>query len=425
MSNLLPSGVVTDETHRHEGATSHDRPADLDRDGYRVLASAVNHPDSTHPYRALFNHRILSSLDEAGAELDVVSPKPFAPPIGPYSEYASIPRTEEWGGYTVHHPRFLYGLPKRLLYGLSGRSFRKRTTAYVERTFDVPDVVHACHIYPDGYGLLPYAQEHDIPLFVVAHGAILNEYDDAAPGVRAMIRETLEGATGVLCVSDALAERAATFVDPAKVHTVPIGADPSQFPVERRAELRRERAIPEDETVALFVGQFNERKGIPELVSVLPTLDLPDTTFAFVGHSGPLVDDVRAALDASRFPTEHVYTGLPSAELSEWFAIADLLVLPSKAEGRPTVIYEAMASETAVLATDVGGVAEQVVDGETGRLVSPGDTEALRAALTDLTGDPETLAAMGRRGYERLLEQNWTWEGHAERVQKLHLAAIR
>jgi hypothetical protein len=392
---------------------------------YSIVASAVNHPDSVNPYRGLFNHRMLSSIADTDVSLGAVSPRPFAPPVGPYSEYRDLPTVEEWGSYTTHHPRFWYLLPKRLFYGHAGRSFAKRVPDYVERTFDFPDVVHACHIYLDGYGMLPYCRDHDLPLFVVAHGAILNEYDDAAPGVRAMIRETLEGATGVLCVSDALAERAATFVDPAKVHTVPIGADPSQFPVERRAELRRERAIPEDETVALFVGQFNERKGIPELVSVLPTLDLPDTTFAFVGHSGPLVDDVRAALDASRFPTEHVYTGLPSAELSEWFAIADLLVLPSKAEGRPTVIYEAMASETAVLATDVGGVAEQVVDGETGRLVSPGDTEALRAALTDLTGDPETLAAMGRRGYERLLEQNWTWEGHAERVQKLHLAAIR
>ncbi|AUV82574.1 glycosyltransferase family 4 protein [Salinigranum rubrum] len=391
---------------------------------YSIVASAVNHPDSVNPYQGLFNQRILSSLAETDVSLDAVSPRPFAPPVGPYSEYSELPRVEEWGSYETHLPRFWYLLPKRLFYGHAGRSFAKRVPPYVERTFDVPDVVHACHIYLDGYGMLPYCREHDLPLFVVGHGAILNDFDDLASDVRKQVRETLDEATGVLCVSDALAEKARQHTDAAKVSTVPIGADPENFPTEEEATLRRELGIDPETTVVLFVGQFIERKGVGELVEVLPTLDLTNTEFVFVGSGGEMESDLRAAVSESRSPAGAVRTGISTAKLRQWYAVADLLVLPSHAEGRPTVIYEAMASETAVLATPVGGVSEQVVDGETGVLIPPGDVDALEAELTRLTEDRERLGEMGRRGHDRLRENEWTWDGHARRVRRLHEAAL-
>jgi len=391
---------------------------------YSVLASAVNHPDMIKRYYGIFNHRILRALAETGTAIDVVSPRPFAPPVGPYSEYSSLPAVEEWGDYAVHHPRFWYLLPKRLFYGLAGGSFAKRIPAYANRTFGVADVVHACHIYLDGYGMLPYVREHDIPLFVVAHGTILNSYDDLPRGVRRNVSETLDAATGVLCVSEALAERAREITDPATVSTVPLGADPERFPVDRRERLRREVGISEDATVVLFVGHFLERKGIREILEVVPRIKDPNVVFVFVGHGGDLADDVRNVLAAENRSTKLVFEGLPPVALRRWFALADLLWLPSHTEGRPTVIYEAMASETAVLASSVGGVPEQVRDGKTGVLVPPCDATELYRALESLLTDRKRLRAMGKKGLEQLLEQGWTWEAHAERVRRHHLAAI-
>ncbi|MFO7927746.1 glycosyltransferase family 4 protein [Natronomonas sp.] len=391
---------------------------------YSVLTSAINHPDTLKPYRGLFNHRIIKSLATSGLSVEAVSPRPFAPPVGPYSSYTSIPEVKDCGPYTVHYPRFWYLVPKRLFYGLSGESYARRIPRYVERTFETPDVVHACHIFPDGYGMLPYVRKHDVPLFVVAHGALLNEFGEHPPGVDARIRETLAVASGVLCVSDALAAKARTLTDPSKVTTVPIGADPDEFPVDRRARIRRELGIAPETTVVLFVGAFSKRKGIHEIVELLSDLDVSETTFAFIGYGGPLETDLRRGVAESEYSDRHIYTGVTSETLREWFAIADLLLLPSHAEGRPTVIYEAMASETAVLASDVGGVGEQVVDGETGRLVPPGDVTALRDALESLTSDPALLRRFGRAGYERLVEREWTWDGHARRLREIHRAAI-
>jgi len=392
---------------------------------YDVIASAVNHPDAIRPYRSLFNHRSLDALASTDTSIRVVSPRPFAPPFGPYSDYFSLPDVEDWGNYVAHHPRFLYLLPKRFFYGLSGESFSKRVPKYVERRFEVPDVVHACHIYLDGYGMLPYCRKYDLPLFVVSHGKLLNTFDEQPWSVQSKIRETLDEATGVLCVSDALAEKASSLTNPSKVSTVPIGADPSKFPTEKKQEIRRELGLTEDKVVVLFVGSFVERKGMKELIELLPQLDLPNAEFAFVGHGGDMKQELREAISRSRFSTEYLFTGVSSEMLRQWFAAADLLLLPSHAEGRPTVIYEAMASETAVLASDVGGVPEQVADNETGVLLPPGDINTTKSALTSLVDDPKRLARMGRRGHKRLVENGWTWSGHAQRVREIHTDAIR
>lgn len=392
---------------------------------YSVIANALNHPDGINPYRSLWNYRILKSLSGAGASLDVISPRPYAPPFGPYSEYGSIPETEDWGTYTIHHPRFWYLLPKRFFYGISGESYANRIPPYVEQNFDVPDVVHACHIFPDGYGMLSYVREHDLPLFVTAHGKLIRSLGDHPPGVSEKIRETLDAAAGVLCVSDKLAAKSCAVTDPSKVETVPIGAEPDQFPVDQRQRLRRELDIPSDTTVVLFVGRFIRRKGIREIASVLPRLDLDDTMFVFIGHDTEMLGELQSAVAESQFSNKYVYTGVTSLAIRRWYAIADLLLLPSHSEGRPTVVYEAMASETAVLATDVGGISEQVVDGETGVLILPRNIDCLKSSLESLTQCRTRLQQMGKAGLNHLHEQNWTWSDHGSRVRELHLKAVR
>jgi glycosyltransferase involved in cell wall biosynthesis len=391
---------------------------------YRVLASAVNHPDQLHPHRGIFNERLLTALAGTHAELDVVSPRPFAPPVGPYSEFRRLPTVEERSAYAVHHPRFLYAVPKRYLYHLSGDSYAKRVPAYLESNLPRPDVVHAGHVYLDGYGVLPYCRAHDVPLFVVAHGTVLNRYDDHSPKVRSRVRETLTTAERVLCVSEALAERARQLVEPATVTTLPLGADPDKFPVEREGALRDELGVDRDVPVVLFCGHFSAAKGVRELMTAVERLDVDDAHVVCIGHGGDLRWELTDALRRSRYDFD-VRWRLSPVAVRRWFALADLLVLPSHSEGRPMVIYEAMASETAVLASAVGGVPEQVADGETGVLVPPKDPAALTDALESLLADPERLDRLGGRGLDRLRDRGWTWDALAERLTALHAAAIR
>jgi glycosyltransferase involved in cell wall biosynthesis len=272
--------------------------------------------------------------------------------------------------------------------------------------------------------MLPYVRSHNIPLFVVAHGKLLNNLGDLPPTVTERVQETLDAARGVFCVSDALARKAREQTTPSKVTTVPIGADPDKYPVDQQTRLRTELDIPENATVVLFVGQFTERKGIDEICEILPGLHLEETVFVFVGSGGQKETQLKQAVSESQFSARYVYTGVTSLALRRWFAVADLLLLPSHAEGRPTVIYEAMASETAVLASAVGGVPEQIVDGETGVLLPAGNIARLEHELQTLVPDRERLREMGKAGKRRLHEQDWTWADHSARVQRLHMAAL-
>ncbi|WP_262178045.1 glycosyltransferase family 4 protein [Haloarcula laminariae] len=391
---------------------------------YSVLGCATEHPTHLFPVRTPFNHRSFDALNATAADLDVVSPTPFAPPVGPYSEYRHVPKTERWGSYQAHYPRYLYALPKRYAYQLSGDSLQKRVTRYVEDTFETPhDVVQACSFYLDGYGMLKYCKRHDVPLVALSHAGDLKNFERFNDTVQSYIRETIDYASAVLTVSDELSEVARRFAPADKVTTLPIGEDPEKYPTDRREKLRRELGIDPGTKLLLYVGRFEKEKGVKELAAALDRLDRDDVTVAAVGHGGALRWWFLDRLGELSHPA-HAYWELDPIAVRRLHVAADLLVLPSHFEARPTVIYEAMAAETPVLASNVGGIPEMVVDGETGVLVPPHDAQKLSETLDYLLDDPERLRAMGAAGHRRLLDNEWTWTRHAERLNEIHRRVI-
>jgi glycosyltransferase involved in cell wall biosynthesis len=311
-------------------------------------------------------------------------------------------------------------LPKKQFYHVSGDSMQKRVGDYVEESLETPhDIVHACDIYMDGYGMIPYCRRHDIPLVVTSHAGDLKNYERFNEKAQARLRETIEYASRVITVSDELTEVARQFTPEEKLETVPIGEDPGKFPTERRARIRAELGIDPDTKLLLFVGAYVKQKGIKELVEALKRLDRDDVYLVTVGHEGDLRWWLLDRLGEMSHPA-HSFWQLDPVALRRWQVAADLLVHPSWVEARPTVIYEAMAAKTPVLASDVGGIPEMIVDGETGQLIPSREPTVLRDALDELLDQPELLREMGAAGHRRLLEQEWTWQRHAERVTEIH-----
>ena len=97
----------------------------------------------------------------------------------------------------------------------------------------------------------------------------------------------------------------------------------------------------------------------------------------------------------------------------------DVFVLPSRFEGFPLTVIEAMLAELPVVASDVGSVREAVLDGDTGLLVAPEDPEALARAVGALLADPARRRAMGQQGRRRALER-FTVEAMARRFESLY-----
>ena len=385
---------------------------------YTLVASAVNHPDQVNQLWGVFNHRSLSALTRNGVSVDALVPRPRAPPVGPFSHFRSIPPRDGSFLYPVEHPRFWYYVPKSLLYHRSGDSMSNALERRVSGSDASADVYHGCHLYPDGYALAALSERDDTPLTAYAHGTIINGFESFNDGTQRRIRQALRQASLVFCSGAAIEQKVQTLEPGVTTEVVPIGADPVNFPTDRQSALRRELHVPAGATVVLYCGHFSTEKGIEDLVELLDRVADDSLYFVCIGHGGDLRAELQGVLGGSGGPSGKVLWKLHPVAVRRWFAIADLLVLPSYSEGRPTVVYEAMASQTPVLATSVGGVPEQVDHGRTGWLFEPGDVSGFHAKLREVT--PEELREMGDAARARLVENGWTWDAHARRLIDSH-----
>lgn len=146
----------------------------------------------------------------------------------------------------------------------------------------------------------------------------------------------------------------------------------------------------------LYAGRLTRHKGVPWLLQVARLL--PQIPFVFVGN-GPLVSQVTAASRQLPNVTYHPYTSQP--ELFKFVSQAVCVVVPSLwAENQPYSILEAYIHHKPVISTRIGGIPEIVSSGQTGLLVSPGDTPALVAAISKLWTHQSATMVMGQHAFD-------------------------
>ena len=169
-------------------------------------------------------------------------------------------------------------------------------------------------------------------------------------------------------------------------------------------ELRHGRREP----VVLFIGRDWTRKGGPRLIEAFRKVRArrPEARLQIVGTD-----------EAPRGePGVELLGTIDSRErLAELYARAAVFCLPSLYDPLGLSILEAMAYGLPCVVTDVGARREVVLDGETGAVVPPGDTEALADALIALLEDPEAAARFGAAGRERV-ERHLSWDAVGERM---------
>jgi glycosyltransferase involved in cell wall biosynthesis len=155
------------------------------------------------------------------------------------------------------------------------------------------------------------------------------------------------------------------------------------------------------------VGRLDWQKGYDILIDALPLL--PGVTAVVVGD-GPLRENLEARARAKGVADRFVVTGWMDSA-TPLLRTFDLFVLPSRFEGLPLAVLEAMEARLAVIATDVGSTAEAVGDEETGLLVPPDDPAHLAAAIRRLLDDEELRKRMAVRG-----RAVWEAQFHAARM---------
>jgi len=145
---------------------------------------------------------------------------------------------------------------------------------------------------------------------------------------------------------------------------------------------------------------------------------VPQAAFVLAGE-GELVGELKALTASLGLERDAFFIGR-CHRVSELLALSDVCVLSSRGvEGFSNSILEYMAAARPVVATDVGGAREAVIDGETGYIVPRGDAEALAARITMLLQEPERARAMGIRSLQ-VVKENFSCEAQLERTESLY-----
>jgi glycosyltransferase involved in cell wall biosynthesis len=270
-----------------------------------------------------------------------------------------------------------------------------------------PDLVHA-HMPISGFLARMAAWWAGVPrIAYTGHGFWFNFPGSWPRSVVGFAMEWLAArVTGTfLTVSEAEARDARRLHIHRRATAIGNGRDPARFQPDpaARQRVRAALGVADEQVVVLAVSRLVWHKGYPELAVAMRAV--PDAVLWVAGERltsdrGP---DMAALLQDADQGGRIRLLGYRE-DVPDLMAAADVFVLPSRFEGLPMSVIEAMLTSLPVVATNVRGPAEQVVSEVTGLLVRPGDASALAAALQRLVADRALRERMGEAGRQRAID---------------------
>ncbi|MFO7956945.1 MAG: glycosyltransferase [Candidatus Brocadiia bacterium] len=336
----------------------------------RCLVLTDVFPNRLRPWRGPYNRRQFECLARHCA-LTVVNPIPWTDLLGrPWTMSLLRGVDRVLDGIPIYHP-VLWHVPKlgrgRTWRGALGAA--RRTVA--RRGLGPFDLVVATFAYPHGVAAMHLARELGVPYALKTRGSDLHSLPESGPQ-RALVADAMREAACVVAVSANLANIATELgADAARVNVLPNGVDADRFAVMPRSEARRRLGVDDEGPLVLYVGALRRVKGPDVLAEAADLLD-EDVRVCLAGD-GPM----RSKLRSSRLC---LLGHLPRELVVLWMNAADVVVLPSRNEGCPNVVLEAMACGTPVVAARVGAVPDLLDDGS-GIVVPPENARALAQAL--------------------------------------------
>jgi glycosyltransferase involved in cell wall biosynthesis len=295
-----------------------------------------------------------------------------------------------------------------------------------------------------GYGFLKALRKRSIkkPFIQTVHGVLADEYvqsfQGGSPTFRAKLAnlimwrlsrlegESAKNATLIVTISKYSRNRIVQFydVDKTKIRIVPNGVDLQRFkPVQGLESIKRQIGI-DSKLCVLFVGRLIPRKGLTFLIEAAKHIvkEFKETIFVIVGD-GPLKNHLMAYLEEINLSDNFVFLGdVNENVLPALYNCADVFALPSIQEGQGIALLEAQATAKPVVAFDVGGVHEAMLDEETGLLVKP-DSRKLAEAIMKLLANWSLREKMGSKGRE-FVSDNFSWDVCAQRMLQVYREAL-
>jgi glycosyltransferase involved in cell wall biosynthesis len=337
--------------------------------------------------------------------------------------------TSRWGDLPREVRRKRYRLLRLpVLRKLPGQSNPIEMLSYVAaavpylllRVGPLPDVVISFHSIPSGLAAFPLSLLRGVPHIVLFRGGDVPGW---LPGqLESMHRRTLwlnrlivHQAAAALANSDGLRDLAAPSFPKQQVGVLYNGVD--QLRYRPPAEGRGHRSGP---VRLVFAGRITPQKGIDTLLRALARPEMKGLAWSLdLGGDGPQLEEYRSLAETLGLGERVRFHGWLSREaVSRLYRDGDLLVFPSRYEGMPNVVLEAMSCGLPIIGTRIAGTEQLVRPGENGLLVEPDDEEGLGRALATLVADREKLVRFGEAS-RRAIEAEWAWSVRGRQLEEV------
>lgn len=340
-----------------------------------ILVFTSLYPNHIFPTHGIFiKERITHLAHHRNCKVKIVAPVPYYPKVklGWRQAFAQITNYEIIDGIEVYHPKYLM-TPKvgMVFYGLLMFLSSLSCIAKIRRRFNF-DLIDAHYVYPDGFAAALTAKVFKVPLTISARGSDINRYARMF-GIRSFLRFVLLKADRIICVSKALKKEIIRLQVPEeKITVVPNGVDFEKFKSISKTTARKNLGLPDKKKIILYVGRLDANKGVDLIIRSLKNINREtkekDAHLIIAGNGQAYnkLEDLTNSLNLSK---QVLFVGsVPHNELYQWYSAADVFCLPSKMEGWPNVIMEAMACGIPVVATPVGGIPEIITSDKVGLL---------------------------------------------------------
>jgi len=389
--------------------------SDPDPARLKVLVVTSLFPRPRAPLNGVFNYHSVAGLSRL-ADVGIISPVPW---IERLRDGIRKERSPSEGGkrpgrlmeFSPSYPTFLTVpvVGRRLNGYLESRALKRS----IRRDFagESFDVILCYWVYPDGYAVHRLAAEIDLPYIVVALGSDLNLMPQSR-ALRKRITATLEGAARVVTVGDSLRRKALELgAEESKCRVVLNGVNRSVFARRSMVECRGELGLPPGRRILLYIGTMDPVKGLDVLLDALSLLGEEERPLALLAGTGSHTGLFAARAAKLGLSGETSFLGsIPHELVPMYMNAADALCLPSRNEGCPNVVLEALACGTPVIASKVGGVPELVEHGRNGLLVEPDDPAAMATAIEaffERTWDRDYIAETNMRSWTDVARETY------------------
>lgn len=267
----------------------------------------------------------------------------------------------------------------------------------------------------------------NVPVVTTFHSVLRYDYSSSSEALvaRCLTRLTNNRTARFIAISGAVKDDLmAMGVAPDKIEVIYNGIDTSLFTPDNTPDrVRGKLGIAPGQRVVAMVGRLHAVKGHVFLLQAARQIvaQHDEVVFLLVGE-GPERQVIEKTIRELGLDGKVIMTGF-YPNISELYPLMDMLCLPSLMEGMGLVLLEAMHFGVPVVATQVGGIPEVIIDGESGLLVDPGNSQALAVAITWLLDSPDLQRKLITNGRQRA--QEFTVESMVRHTERVYASLVQ